>query len=137
MKLSTIFSGNDSRIYDLLFDDVTRDNTDNTITGDLIDSHIKKVFESKRIKLILSFEQKSLLTKLHTYSFNVRLGMKVTYTSSTSSTTHLKSLALMKVCSKFPYFQVSICLHTTLNFILNLNMCRTLVRTLYKEQILL
>jgi hypothetical protein len=65
--------------------------------GDLIDSHIKKISESKRKTLFLSFEQKSILTEFHTYSFNVRLGMNVTYTSSTSSTMDLKSLALIKV----------------------------------------
>jgi hypothetical protein len=67
------------------------------MAGDLIDSHIKKKSESKRKKTFLSFEQKSpLLSEFHTYSFNVRLGMKVTYTSSTSSTTNLKSLAIVK-----------------------------------------
>jgi uncharacterized protein YktA (UPF0223 family) len=97
MKLSTFFSGNDSRVYHLFFDDVTREYNENTIAGDLIDSHIKKVSESKRKTLFLSFEQKSLLSEFHTYCFNVRLGMKVTYSSATSSTTDLKSLALIKV----------------------------------------
>jgi hypothetical protein len=97
MKLSTFFSGNDSRVYHLFFDDVTRGYTDKTIAGDLIDSHIKKVSESKRKILFLSFEQKSLLSEFHTYCFNVKLGMKVTYSGSTSSKTYLKSLALIKV----------------------------------------
>ena len=97
MKLSTFFIENDSRVYHLLFDDVTRDYTDKTIAGVVIDSHSKKVSESKRKQIFFSFEQKSLLSEFHTYSFNVRLGIKVTYTSSTSSTTDLKSLGVMKV----------------------------------------
>ena len=97
MKLSTFFSGNDSKVYNLFFDDVTREYTDKTIAGDLIDSHIKKVSESKRKALFLGFDQKSLLSEFHTYCFNVKLGMKATYSSSTSSTTDSKSLALIKL----------------------------------------
>jgi len=93
-----------------LFDDVTRDYTDKTEPGDLIDSHIKKVSESKRKKLFLSFEQKSLLTEFHTHSFNVELGMKVTYTSSTLSTADLNCFALSKVWLKRPYLKICMCM---------------------------
>ena len=47
MKLSTYFCGNDSRVYHLFFDDVTREYNDKTIAGDLIDSHIKKFLSRK------------------------------------------------------------------------------------------
>ena len=81
----------------MLFNDVTHEYTDKSIAGDLIDSHIKKVSKSKRKTIFFSFEHKSLLSEFHTYFFNVRLGMKVIYSSSASSTTNLKSLAVIKV----------------------------------------
>ena len=69
-----------------MFDDVTRDYIDNTMPGDLIDSHITRFSKSKRKNIILNFEEKSLLTEFHTYAFNVKLAMKVIYTSSASTT---------------------------------------------------
>ena len=104
-----------TREYIICCLNVSRDYTDKTMPRDMIGSHIKKNSESKRKKIILSFEQKSLLTEFHTYSFNVKLGTKVAYTSSTSSTTDLKSLALIKVWLKHPYFQFSICMNINLN----------------------
>jgi len=66
MKLSTIFVGTTREYNHLLIDDVTRDYTDKTMAGYLIDSHITKVSESKRKTTFFCFEQKSLESEFHT-----------------------------------------------------------------------
>ena len=71
LKLSTLFSGNDSRIYHLMFDDITHLYNDKTMPDELIESHIKKVSESVRKKIVISFEQKSIITEFHTFAFSI------------------------------------------------------------------
>ena len=66
--------------------------------GDLIVSHMKDVSESKRKKNMLTFEQKSLITEFHSYAFNVKLGNKVVYSTSSSTLIDMKSQEVLKVC---------------------------------------
>ena len=50
LSVATLFTGNDTRVYHSLFDDITRKYTEKTLPGDLIDSHLKDVSESKERK---------------------------------------------------------------------------------------
>jgi hypothetical protein len=111
LSVATLFTGNDTRVYHSLFDDITRKYTEKTMPGDFIDSHIKDVSESKRKKIILSFEQKSLLTEFHSYAFNVKLGNKVVYSTSSSTAIDLKSSEVLKVCR---YIDINPCYYCIL-----------------------
>ncbi len=50
LRLSTLLSGNDSRVYHLFLYDVTRDYTDKTTSRKLIESYIKKTSGANRKK---------------------------------------------------------------------------------------
>ena len=97
-RVATIFTGNDTRVFHSLFDDITQKYTEKTMPGDLIVSHMKDVSESKRKKIMLTFEQKSLITEFHSYAFNVKLGNKVVYSTSSSTLIDMKSQEVLKVC---------------------------------------
>lgn len=97
LKLSTLFGGNDSRTFHLMFDDVTKNYSDKTLSGELIDSHIQKVSESTRKKIVISFEQKSIITEFHAYAFNIKLGIELFYKQSSLNDVQLKSTEIMKV----------------------------------------
>ncbi len=75
-----------------------------------------------------------MLTEFHTYTFNVKLGIEVIYTSSLSTAMDLKSRYVIRVC--YDYVQHSIIFDSSVSLILTLfTTRRTLQRILFKEPI--
>lgn len=121
LKLSTLFCGNESRIFHLMFDDITQHYTDKTLSGELIDSHIQKISESVRKKIVISFEQKSIITEYHSFAFNIKLGIQLVYKQSSSSEIQLNSIDSLKVnanmkCATHYVDYLSNTIITTLSF---------------------
>ena len=96
--MSSLFSGNSSRLQHKLFDDLTQ-NYDGTVSAkDFILNSIKRTSVNKhKQEISLTLEQENFVLEFHKYAFNIKLGMEVFNISSTNVETEMTSLEVIKV----------------------------------------
>ena len=97
-QMSSLFSGNSSRLQHKLFDDLTQ-NYDGTVSAkDFILNSIKRTSVNKHKQEIgLTLEQENFVLEFHKYAFNIKLGMEVFNISSTIVEIEMTSLEVIKV----------------------------------------
>ena len=97
-QMSSLFSGNSSRLQHKLFDDLTH-NFDGTVSAkNFILKSIKKTSVKKNKQEInLTLEQENFVLEFHKYAFNIKLGMEVFNISSTNVEIEMTSLNVIKV----------------------------------------
>lgn len=98
-QFSNLFSGSESRLYHILFDDIS-DNYNGTKTPQIvITEHVKSMLSTKRKESYLSFEQEKFVLDYHRYAFIIKLGVDFTYSFSSVIDVVLKSDRIQKVCN--------------------------------------
>ncbi len=97
-QMSSLFSGNSSRLQHKLFDDLTH-NYDGTIFAkEFILNSIKKTTINKnKQEISLTLEQENFVLEFRKYAFNIKLGMEVFNISSTNVEIEMTSLNIIKV----------------------------------------
>ncbi len=92
-QMSSLFSGNSSRLQHKLFHNLTH-NYDGTVSSkDFILNSIKKTsFNKNKQEISLNLEQKNFVLEFHEYAFNIKLGKEVFNISSTNVEIEMTSL---------------------------------------------
>jgi hypothetical protein len=97
-KMSSLFSGNSSRLQHLLFDDVASSFDETISAKDFIIKSIKSESVDKRKQdRSLNLEQENFLIHFHKYAFNIKLGMEVFNKTTSEVELEIKRLELIKV----------------------------------------
>jgi hypothetical protein len=97
-QMSSLFSGNSSRLQHLSFDDVARKFDGTSSAKDFIINFIKsKNVDKMKQNRSLTSKQEKIMIAFHKYAFNIKLGMEVFTTTSSEVEIEMKSLALIRV----------------------------------------
>jgi len=94
-QMSSLFSGNSSRLQHLLFDDLASSFAGTSFAKDFIINYIKsKRVDKRKQDRTLTLEQENFLIAFHKYAFNIKLGMEVFNSTTSEEEIEMKSLEL-------------------------------------------
>ena len=97
-QMSSLFSGNSSRLQHLLFDDVASNIDGISYAKDFIINSIKsKSVDKRKQNRTLTLQRENFLIAFHKYAFNIKLGMKVLNSTTSEEEIEMKSLELIRV----------------------------------------
>jgi len=97
-QMSSLFSGNSSRLQHLLSGDVASSFDRTSSAKDFIINSIKsKSIDKMKQNRSLTLEQENFLIDFHKYAFNIKLGMEAFNTTTSEEELEMKSSELIKV----------------------------------------
>ncbi len=97
-QMSSLFSGNQSRLQHRLFDDLTH-TYDGTVSAKnfILNSTKQTSVNKNKQEICLNLEQENFVLEFHKYAFNIKLGMEVFNISSANVEIEMSSLEVIKV----------------------------------------
>ena len=97
-QMSSLFSGNQSRLQHKLFDDLTQTYDGTVSAKNFILNSLKQTSVNKnKQEICLNLEQENFILEFHKYAFNIKLGMEIFNISSANVEIEMSSLDVIKV----------------------------------------